>query len=271
MSEQVKNPGYGYEDDNVEQSGSLHFGGNFGCAYLKKFEWTDKGGKDGAEQEALDIIITINGIDKSYRQFPITKAFGPNNTEITDPNAKEFKDAVKDLNARLTHIVSCFRPKEQIQKALSDPKRPINSFKDFCMILKGGLTADFDKKALDVFLGYQWQISPNKNRTYLELPKKMRYGMWLAPAQFEDDGSPMKWEEQRIDNDDAPIALFYTNSKGEKHSFERSGWYMSTSFAKQQKYDTVVENESSEAKPVGDPLSAETTTAGTPGTADNWD
>src|SRR5688500_17577353 len=95
INEQVSGM-YGYEDDTVKVS-NLHFGGNFGKTFLTKFEHTFKGGKDGADQEALDITFNINGTDKSYRMFPITKAFDAQNNEVTDPNHDAFKEAVKNF------------------------------------------------------------------------------------------------------------------------------------------------------------------------------
>ena len=157
MAEETVPSMYGYETDEVKQS-NLGFGLNNNC-YLTKFVFNPNGGKDGAEQECLDIVFNINGTEKSYRKFPIVKAFGKNNEEITDPNAPEFRDALKDLNATIFHIVHCFVSEDVYKAALA---RPITSFKQFCDIVSNLLPKDFNTKKLDIFLQYQYNITGKK-------------------------------------------------------------------------------------------------------------
>lgn len=224
----ISNAGmYGYATDEVKQS-PFTFGLNAGKTFLIKFEWIPNGGKDGAEQEALDIVFNINGTEKNYRMFPVVKAFGKNNEEITDPNAPEFKDAVVDFNARVTHILHAYMDSEAIKSGFS---RPIASFKDFVQIAMSMLPKNYREIPLDIFLQYQWQLPQGKERTYLEIPGKMKYGKWLAPAQAGT------WKENRVENpaDNVTEALFYTNEEGVKHPFTKNGWFMNSNFAKQQR------------------------------------
>lgn len=224
---QLETGGYGYSSDEVKVS-PFNFGLNAGNCYLTKFEWIPNAGKDGAEMEALDIVFKINDTDRSYRVFPVTKAFGPNNEEITDPNAKEFKEAVSSVNARMVHILHCFRDDDSVRSALS---RPINTFKDYCQILMSILPKDYDKVPLDIFMQYQWNIRPEQSRTYLEVPNSMKYGKWLCRAM------PGTWTENKKENptDNDRKALWYTNEQGHEHVFIKNGWFMQSNFANQQK------------------------------------
>lgn len=232
MAEQNTAPvTYGYADDSVKVSPFV-FGLNAGVTNLIKYEWIHNGGKDGAEQEALDVVFKINGADKSYRMFPVVKAFDKNNAETTDPNHEAFKEAVTDFNARITHILHAFISSEDIKTGLS---RPISSFKDFAQITMGLLPKNYKELPLDIFLQYQWAIDEGQDRTFLDIPKKMKYGAWLKPAR------PGKWVEKRIENpaDSVREALWYENEKGEKHDFTKTGWFMNSNFAKQLRRDAA--------------------------------
>lgn len=216
---------YGYESDIVEVS-PFNFGLNAGNTFLTKLEWIPNGGKNNTEQEALEIIFNINGKDKSFRQFPITHGFGKNGEKITDPNSTEFKNALKDFNAIMTHIAHAFISDEAYKAGMS---RPIGSFKEFCQVFKSLLPHDTPKRPLDIFLQYQWQPSQGQNRTYLEIPNKMRNGAWLKPAQ------PGTWTEKVFEGvpKDNDKALWYINEKGEEHPIWKSGWFMKNNNAKQ--------------------------------------
>lgn len=228
-TEQVNNNMYGYASDEVKIS-SFNFGLNAGVTTLKELKWIPNGGIDGAEKEALEIIFTINGTDKSYRQFPVTQGFGKNSEVITDPNSVEFKEAVQTLNSVITHILHCFVSKEVLIKAMSVP---IESFKQFCNIATSVLPKNFNEIKLDIFMQYQWSIRNGQNRTYLEIPKSMKNGKWLCVAM-----PPVgEWKEVRkkdpSDNDQK--ALTYVDEAGNVHLFTRHGKYITGALANQQK------------------------------------
>jgi len=220
--------GYGYAEDSSALGGNnLSFGLN-PDTFLRVFKWIPNGGANGAEQEALDVLFTIGGVDKSYRIFPLVKVFGKNQEEITDPTAPEFKDAQIDLNAKVNHILGCFVDQQTLRQGMN---RPINTFKEFCTVAAGLLPPGFDKTELDIFLQYQWQISEGRDRTYLEVPKKMKYGRWL------NKHLPGEWKAIRKENplESDARALFYQNSEGLTHPFVKNGWFMLSPFANQQK------------------------------------
>lgn len=222
---------YGYQDDDVKQGSGLRFGLNAANVRLVKFEWINDAGKDGAEAEALDIQFMIEGGDRaiSFRKFPITKTFDPAGGEITDPNHPVFQKAVRDFNALLMHIMHCFIEKDVLQQALATP---IASFKEFCRTLTSMLPKDYDQTPLDMFGQWQWQMTGENKRTYLDLPKKMSYGRWLCPAV-----SPVgEWKEVRKENPTATdlVALKYVDDEGNIHPFKRNGWFMLSNFAHEQ-------------------------------------
>lgn len=240
MTTEATDYGYGYGDDEaaIDSSSGLNFGLNQNV-FMTKFEYTKNGGKDGAEQEAMDIVFNVNGSDKSYRRFPITKAFikgSPTKEETTDLKHPDMKEAFNDFNAITTHIMHNFVSDTDYKVAISIP---ITSFEQFCKILMGLLPQDYNRVSLDLFAGYQWQLTGENNKTYLEIPKKMKYGRWLSLHinPVNADGTPGEWIENRKTNpqDNDSQALTYTDGAGNIHPFVRNGWYMNSNFATQQK------------------------------------
>lgn len=219
--------GYGYQDDEVSQGSGMKFGLNQGAIRLVKFEWIPNGGKNGEEKEALDIQFQVIGSDRiiSYRKFPVTKAFDKanNNVEVTDPNHPAIKEAQAEMSAVIVHILGNFVSKEAIKSAFS---RPINSFKDYVKICEGLLPPDFASRPLDAFFQYQWQIASEKDRTYLELPKNMKQGKWLAPA------TTTEWVEVKTNK-----VLKYVDPTNEVnvHPFQRGEYFVNSNWATQQK------------------------------------
>ncbi len=255
MADEQKQPlgeqgSYGFEDDTVKQS-TYHFGGNFGQTFMTKFEFTDKGGKkdettgEPTAGEALDIIFNINGTDRSYRMFPVTKAFDKDNNEITDPTAEEFKLAQKEFNQINVQIMKCFVDENDIRAALAVK---IDSFKQYCGILMGLLPKDYAKKPLDIFMQWQWAIRGEAKGTYLEIPKKVKYGKFICAAVKPTSGN---WYENKTTKElsyiDATEQQIKDNpsliTTGTKHPyFSRGEWYMESNFATQQKENGATES-----------------------------
>jgi hypothetical protein len=224
--------GYGYSE-HVAKDSAFVFGLNAGNVRLTKFEHTANGGKDGAAMEALDIMFTIDGAERGYRKFPISRAYGKdatgNQIEITDAAHPAFIAEQQQLSSVLVHIVGCFVEKADIQAALN---RQIGSFKQFAEILASLLPAGFADVALDGWGQYQWQINGENKVTFLEFPKNMKHGRWIQASVTPKD----KWEKQQRPNAaDNEVALRYVDADGVVHPFSRNGWYMASNFAKQQK------------------------------------
>jgi len=226
--------GYGYSE-HVAKESSFVFGLNAGNVRLTKFEHTMNGGKEGAEMEAMDIMFTIDGVERGYRRFPISRAYTTDTAtkqqvEVTDPTHPAIAAEKQLLSQVLTHIVGCFVEKADIQTALN--ANTIQSFKHFCTILKMLLPADFATKPLDGFGVWQWQIGGEAKNTYLEFPKNMKHGRWLQ-ASIVPVG---KWEKQLNPAASlSEVALRYVDADGNKHPFTRNGWFMTSNFAIQQK------------------------------------
>lgn len=241
QTNQPPNGGYGYESDEVKVN-PFNFGLNTDCK-LVKFEWIPNGGKEGAEQEAIDIIFNVNGTDKGYRKFPVVQAFGKNQEKITDPDAPEFKEAMQDFNSTIVHILHCFVEGDTVKAALN---RPITSFKEFAKIAMDVLPKDYKEKQLHIFMQFGWQLG-EKDRTYLEIPSKMKSGRWLSPA------IPGNWVEKKVENpsDSVREALYYINkdNETEKHAFIRNGWFMNSNYAKLQRKDGTSESSSGDQTP----------------------
>lgn len=259
--------GYGYGEDTDQKVSPFNFGLNAGNCFLKKFEWIPNGGKDGAEQEALEIIFEINGTDRSYRQFPVTQAFGKDKEVITDPNAKEFKEAVSEFNSRITHILHAFVEDAVIRQALA---KRISNFKEYVSIVRGLLPKNTPEIPLDIFMQYQWALKGEQNITYLDIPTKRKHGAFLVKAVKPVGGA---WKEVRVENaaDGVQDALTYVDGGGNKHPFQRTGWFMNSNFAIQQRIGTATSANTTASAEAGAVMNAGTTEqVATPVVASTW-
>lgn len=221
---------YTYQTDEPKIS-ALVFGLNTG-AKMVKFEFNPNGGKDNAEQECLDIVFEVNGKEVSYRKFPVTKAIDKDTKlEVTNPAHPAMVQAFNEFNAIITHIVTCFIPKEEYSKALS---KPTNSFKEFCVTVMNVLPKDFSTKSLDIFAQYQFNLKGENTQTYVEIPKSLKHGKFLCPSVVPVGD---EWKEVRMSepSDLAKNALYYKDSAGNIHPFIRTGWFVKSNFANKQK------------------------------------
>ena len=226
---------YGFEDDKSQQGGGLNFGLNAGVTFMKTFQFNPNGGKDGAEQEALDIVFNVDGRDVSYRMFPVTKAYD-NNVEVTDVRHPAMKQAIKDFNSIVVHVLHAFVKIDDIKTALSIP---ISSFKQFCDITKNILPSNFSNKQLDIFAQWQWSITGDNDKTYPRLPKNMKHGKWLCahlpPLNGKWDkvelNGKLAYKSNGVDAEGKPITL--------RHPFSRTKWFMDSNFAEQQKDESL--------------------------------
>lgn len=220
--------GYGYEDDSQGQGGGLIFGLNAGNCFMTKFEFNPNGGKEGAAQEALDIMFNVDGRDISFRQFPVTKAFDGDNGEVDDARHPAMVQARKDFNAMMTHILSTFVSKDNIKQAFT---QPISSFEQFCNVAANLLPRNYASIKLDVFAQWQWNITGDNEKTYLRLPNKMKHGKWLCQHVPPAGG---EWKEDKLNG-----GLHYVDEQGNKHPFARTKWFMESNFAHQQSEETI--------------------------------
>jgi len=236
--------GYGYADDESQVSVITRaFGLNAGKTFLSKFGYTANGGKGGEAAEALDIVLTINGSETSMRMFPVTQAYGENNVIITDINHPKMIEAFDTFNGIISHLLRAFLTKEQIQAAFQAAGQAghLNSFASYCNAVASMFPAGCQLVPLDVFMQYQWQVQGENTRTFLQVPKTMKYGAWLCRAvqPLNADGTLGEWKEVRKESpaDTDTNALMYVDGKGNIHPFVRSGWFVKSNFANEQRED----------------------------------
>lgn len=218
---------YGYTDSSEVGPGKS--GGKFGLnsgALITKFEYNPNGGKAGAEQDAIDFTAQIGEKEYRLRFFPVGKIYAKKNGgELTDVNSDEYKARHKEeadlLSATLTDIVKVFVPEEDIKLALSTN---IASFKDYAQILERLVKSNpnWNKTPADIFLQYQYSPSGDNPVTYLELPKNVKHGQFIAKSLPG---------EVFVENRTA-TSLKY-NSGDVQHPFKRNEWFIASDFAKQ--------------------------------------
>ena len=215
---------YGYQES--QDLGPGKQGGSFGLntgANITKFEYNPNSGQDGSLQDAIDLTVQVGEREYRLRFFPIAKAWAKGGGEITDTKLPEYQvsidEQVSQLNATLSDIVKCFVDSETLKQALSVQ---INSFKNYAQILERLVqgTPNWNKQLVDVFLQYQWVPSEGKDKTYLELPKNVKQGIFICKSLGGD------FKEERTDTN-----LRYVNAKGEYHIFKRGKWFLESAYA----------------------------------------
>ena len=208
---------YTFSSDNT--SGIRAFGLNTGRVI--EISWGNE------PVEALTVKILIDGDENplTLKKFPVNKVFSSNGGEIneSDPDyQKELGKQIKELTGTLTHIFKVFVTEEEIKVAIEAGKP--TSFAEYCKIIINLLPKDYDKRAVDVFLQYQYNIGDGKEKTYLELPKNMKHGHWIC-AHIDPVG---RWKK------DASSGLRYTDDENNVHPFVRKEWFMTSNFANVQ-------------------------------------
>ena len=217
---------YGYQESGDLTPGKQ--GGKFGLntgAFITKFELNENAGKDGAAADAIDFTVQVGEREFRHRFFPISKVFAKGEGEITDTNSEEYKKAmaseVTQFNAVISDIVKVFVSEEDLKLAL---QVPIPTFKDFAKIVTRLVqaTPNWQKKPVDVFLQYQWAPSGDNDKTYLELPKNVKQGVFIVPSEGEG------FKEERTSTH-----LKYVKDDGTEHPFKRGEWFVNSAFANQ--------------------------------------
>lgn len=228
--------GYGFVSDSDEslksKSGGV-FGLNAGNASLVKFAYNPNVAKEGDPvRDAIEIIVKIGDRESKDWINPITKVVDKDNNELTDTTSEAYKiayNALMNQQAALTiHYVKATGVTEaQIKAALQSA--PIPDFATYAQRMCALLPAGYENKALDVFLEYQWNFGKKQDgtfndKTYPTLPKNMKGGYFIIPAQ------PGIWVEKRGEDG----SLTYVNSNGAVHPFDRSANFMKSNKGKQQ-------------------------------------
>lgn len=209
---------YGIDNTNPS-TGGLTFGLN--TATLKTIAYNPNGGKAGAKQDSLDITFDISGREISYRQFPVEKAYDKDNNEVTDKNHSAFKEAVADLNIRLTQLLSCFVEPQEIDEAFS--KEFGTDDVNFVQFAKwyASMFENLEDTKLHLFANYSWSLRTGQNQKYLELPKKAKYGNVFH-----------KYLEGTWTQSEDSSGIKYVNEQGQVHPISRNKWFADSNFCK---------------------------------------
>lgn len=194
------------------------FGVGLNQGVTGKLEWITNAGAQGAPGEAAQITISKGtSASKNLRLYPVTKAFGDNGAEITDPNSPEIKLAWRQVRRMLTDFVEAYVDVEAVKEVLSVP---INSYKELVQVLVNLLPQGYEETPIDVLFQYQWEIPTGKDQSYLELPKRafsskgFSIGKTFASAQ---EGTYTR---------KAGDSLIYVNDTGQEHPIKRSSYWV---------------------------------------------
>ena len=215
---------YGYQESEELAPGAQ--GGKFGLnagAFITKFEYNPNGGAGGAAQDVIDFTVQIGEKEFRHRFFPVSKVFAKGGGEITDTKSDEYKEAMaketSQLNAMLTDIVKVFVDDATLRIALATP---VSSFKNYAEVLQRLVQSvpNWQKVPVDVFLQYQWKPQGDNTRTFLELPKNVKHGIFIMKAQEGE------FKEERT-----ATYLRYVNAEGVQHPFKRGSWFLESAFA----------------------------------------
>ena len=204
-------------DESLQTKPGLKFGLNTGV--VDTFQFVKDAGKDGASANAVDIHVK-SGDSKPVRLRlyvdPSPSYFGKGNLQIAAGEEGYDELYYTDMFQKVAVI-------KQVLHALGVDNNKINPVVNEDDII-GSIErmvnlapAGYNKKEVDFFLEWQWQIGNNQERTFLEFPKNMKGGKAMVAA-IKPVG---KWKE--VINEDG---LSYKDDAGNVHVFKRSMDYL---------------------------------------------
>lgn len=234
---------FGIVNDNNESLKGKEGGGVFGLntGLITKLEYNPNAGKDGSARDAVDITFMVGDREFRRRIYDVTRIYDKDGNEMeenADPGSeyqKKYRENISQATAVIIHAVKATGVTQaQLEKALATP---LANFADWAKVVTSLVTPGFESKPVDAFLEYQWNISGDNDRTYLELPKNMKGGRFLAPST----NAVGSWEPQNdwdITDVDGTVksysGLRYVDKAENVHIFERSQSYMESNKAIQQ-------------------------------------
>lgn len=220
---------FGKINDEDESLAGKSQGGKFGLntGFFSVIELVTNAGKDKSPGIAVDVNVIIGEREYRRRLYDITgDLYGKGNVKLskTDEGYNEvYEDAMKQLMGVIVHAVKAVGVTQQaIDTILANGA---NNYEDWSKKVLSLLPADYQKRPIDFFLEYQWNIADDQDKTYPELPKNMKGGRFLSPA-LKPVG---KWKEV-IDAD----GLYYVDDNNIKHLFVRPSNFMDSNKGKQQ-------------------------------------
>lgn len=170
--------------------------------------------------ESVLVEVHVHG-KKFWQYYNWPTSVRKGNKESTAP--ADVKPAKLATKATLKHIAAAMSSEKAVDAMLSASSP--QSFEELYKTMRESMPEDLSSRALDVFLSYQWNIPKGQVKTFLELPRSVKHGDFLVPAQ----GRGFKWNKDEEAGDD-DVALKYVK-EGKEHPFRRTGWFMQSNFA----------------------------------------
>lgn len=231
MSE-LKKMMFGNISDTDESLQSKGMSGKFGLntGKITQIEFSANAGRDDSPANAVLITAKIDGREFTNRIYEVTRVFDNNNNQIMDTESDEYikgyNEATLQAMAVIVHTVKAVGVTQaQLDTALAQPKA---SFTDWAQTVLSLLPPNYANTPVDIFLEYQWNISPNQNRTFLQLPRNMKGGRFLCTAvpavgAWEEQ---REWEEEVDGGKETKEGLRYVDKGGNVHPFTRNQNFM---------------------------------------------
>lgn len=220
---------FGTVNDGDESLKGKSGGGKFGLntGNITKIEFLDTAGKDNGPGNAVDVWVQIGEREYRRRLYETTGSLYGKKNVLVEPEQEGYKELYNDdMTQKMAVIVHAIKAvgvtQAQIDGAFATP---VVNFADWARRITALVPAEFQKKPVDFFLEYQWEIADGQDKTYVELPKNMKGGRFLDAAV-----NPVgKWTEVKDDK-----GLHYKDDAGNIHSFDRNPSYMESKKAIQQ-------------------------------------
>lgn len=218
-------------DKSLQGKSSGVFGLN-GPVNVTKLEYTNRAGKKDAEGNpteghAFDIHVQIKDREYNMRIYDSTgQEMMDSKQNRVKPGEEGYDDLFKADGVQKVATIKHALKAVGVTDAQIDAVAPTaTSFVDFFQKLGALAPAGFNTKPVDVFLEYQWNIAEGQDRTFLQLPRNMKGGIWIVPAVTPQG----KWHEVRTEE-----GLSYKDDAGNVHPFTRNAGFMESNKAIQQ-------------------------------------
>lgn len=215
-------------DNSLQAKSYANFGLNPN-ARVTKFAFENAAKEGEPERKVICIIVDVNGTEFRDWINPIDKIKKGDADLIpgTEEYLKEARVLLGQMSGTITHYLKALNVQEEVIKNVLSQRYP--SFEAFCIAVCNLLPPNYSQLPVDIFLEYQWNIGKDKDgkfrdKTYPTLPKNMKGGYFIVPAQ----------QGTFADSIDEEGNLIYTNAAGLLHPFKRSKDFMESNKGKQQ-------------------------------------
>lgn len=190
--------------------------------------------KNQQGQDAPSISIELadsEGGKLFYNIYGNIQVYDSNNQVRTDVNTDSYKKKYAEEFAQVKAVLTHFATKAIGPEAYESKYKEflaagkIKNVADLMQFAASAITKLVENQVvLDVFLQYQWNIKGDNTKTFLELPKNLKSGPFLAASTLGTTWTEIK------DKD----GLRYVDANGAEHVFKRRTSWLDQPSAKQQ-------------------------------------